>query len=248
MKHWQVRGQPDAYNNNNPVNYTDPYVHAIRYDLNEASYINGLTLAGDSWAKGIHNEQRLFVDTNSPGVFLSAAEVRQRGLDPATVRPINAPGIDELTWGRPVKSLADLEKLSEGEILARMIYAEAYDKDQGMEAVATSIINRSNDIRYNGANYNTKDPAFYSIVWAPNQYESLKYEYNDPKCENKKAFEPKRNDPAWIKACDLALTMVTGQRQGVTNPGIGGMTSFRSKAPGGKYSVPKGGNHFFYGA
>lgn len=73
--------------------------------------------------------------------------------------------------GKPVSSFSEICDLSTVDILARLIYQESNDLNEGQNAVAFSIINRL----FSKKNFlkRTKSNHIYSVITGRNQYQSL---------------------------------------------------------------------------
>lgn len=111
--------------------------------------------------------------------------------------------------GKPVSSSDEICKLPTVEILARLIYQEDRDMNEGQNAVAFSIINRlfSETIFTMG----TKSNSIYSVITGSSQYDSLIHEsdykpnsFCPPISENDLEAEKE----AWENAKRLAAVMV----------------------------------------
>ncbi len=117
--------------------------------------------------------------------------------------------VNNLEFGKAVNSQDELMKLSDVELMARVIYAEQATNLKGQNAVAWNIINKSKG-------------NFRSVLTA-SKYSCLKGEGG-----NLQAFKPDVNSKGWENALQLAIEIQAGESNNIPND-IGDATEFRSK-------------------
>ncbi len=177
------------------------------YDTIEKEYQNKIDGIMDNYKDQL---KKLPVDVS--GIVSSLAGVKQDYYDKiAEILSKYKDDLDKLP-GKPVANWEDLQKLSDLELLARVIYGEQSVYPDAQSAVAWTAINRIksiDDLRTN--------------VFKPGTYECLKDDG-----DNKNAYVPSVDSKAWQNAMDLAEKVMSGDTSKIPNP-IGKATEFRSK-------------------